>query len=342
MRLSSLVFVTALLLLSSGAFAQAQSGANTFTENLSFGSRSAQIIALQKILNTDPATRIADVGPGSLGYETTYFGSLTKAAVVRFQAKYASEVLAPVSLTRGNGFVGSYTRAKLNALSATVATSGNVNPPVMPLVITPPVASIPTPATISPTPTPVIETTPQNPNLKNLDKFMFAIDSVAAKRGYSAANVAAFKQAVMEDIATTTDLRATFLKIVQKSSPQAQNTSFGGRIVALAEQLFGKVFLPERARAATGVPFGGALLFSYFCYCSANWLLTIEPLPPSYAAELSYEPFSQAFLSYNIPFTTWLLGEYVPGAGVCSTGPYCAATFPSEGMISPMTGSSPL
>ena len=31
-----------------------------------------------------------------------------------------------------------------------------------------------------------------------------------------------------------------------------------------------------------GIPFGGALFFAYYCEDSFDWLLTIEPLPPSF------------------------------------------------------------
>ncbi len=50
------------------------------------------------------------------GLVTGYFGNLTKSAVIRFQEKYASEILAPIKLYAGTGFVGPATRIKINQL----------------------------------------------------------------------------------------------------------------------------------------------------------------------------------------------------------------------------------
>jgi len=90
----------------------------TFTRNLWLGFTLPDVQYLQMMLNSDSETRVAATGPGSPGQETTYFGPLTNAAVIRFQEKYREDVLAPWRLVRGIGFVGPFTRTKLNELLA--------------------------------------------------------------------------------------------------------------------------------------------------------------------------------------------------------------------------------
>jgi peptidoglycan hydrolase-like protein with peptidoglycan-binding domain len=99
-----------------------------FTQNLKQGDSNADVMELQKILNSDSLTAVATIGSGSKGNETNYFGNLTRQAVIRFQEKYRSEILTPNGLSAGTGFVGVSTRVKLSALSSVPATTTVVKP----------------------------------------------------------------------------------------------------------------------------------------------------------------------------------------------------------------------
>ncbi|MCH7597880.1 IPT/TIG domain-containing protein [Patescibacteria group bacterium] len=120
-RLQSLLLTVAGLQQQLGALqgvaqTDGQSEDLVFSRNLSFGDESADVRNLQKMLNDNPKTQVAIRGSGSVGQETSYFGSLTHAAVIRFQELYVTDVLIPVGLSYGTGFVGPSTRAKLNSL----------------------------------------------------------------------------------------------------------------------------------------------------------------------------------------------------------------------------------
>lgn len=108
------IFIALLLAL---VLAPSSADAYTFLRNLQQGSVGVDVLELQKVLNANVQTRVSQSGPGSPGSETTYFGPATKRAVILFQELYRSEVLAPVGLSSGSGYVGVLTRQKLNAIS---------------------------------------------------------------------------------------------------------------------------------------------------------------------------------------------------------------------------------
>ncbi|MEK7080570.1 MAG: peptidoglycan-binding protein, partial [Patescibacteria group bacterium] len=78
--------------------------------DLSFGMSNNNVSCLQSFLKSQGV----DIYPE--GLVTGNFGSLTRLAVIRFQEKYKSEILAPLGLSAGTGFVGPATRAKINQL----------------------------------------------------------------------------------------------------------------------------------------------------------------------------------------------------------------------------------
>ena len=80
-----------------------------FTKMLQNGSLNDDVRQLQIVLNANADTRIAQSGIGSLNNETSYFGTKTKKALIRFQNKYGIS---------GTGIAGPITRAKLNNLNS--------------------------------------------------------------------------------------------------------------------------------------------------------------------------------------------------------------------------------
>lgn len=91
------------------------------SRNLRLGDKGEDVRILQRFLNQNPFTQVSKTGPGSPLNESTYFGPLTKNAVIRFQELYAVDVLAPVGLLAGTGFVGPFTRQKINIISGALS-----------------------------------------------------------------------------------------------------------------------------------------------------------------------------------------------------------------------------
>ena len=128
-----------------------------FSKTMVKGTRGGEVENLQKFLSKHP-----DVYPE--GLVTGYFGSLTEAAVKRFQEKYANEILKPLGFIEGTGVVGNRTLEKLNevaratpavpAIPATPAVPG-VSPAIPAVPATPALPATPAAATT----TPVIDTT---------------------------------------------------------------------------------------------------------------------------------------------------------------------------------------
>lgn len=68
---------------------------------------------LQKFLNSDKRTLVANTGLGSRGQESRVFGKATLAAVKKFQALNIQTVLVPASLTAPSGIIGALSRAEI-------------------------------------------------------------------------------------------------------------------------------------------------------------------------------------------------------------------------------------
>ena len=91
-----------------------------FDRDLSNGSCRYEVRYLQTLLNSDPDTRVANSGDGSLGAELSRFGPATEAAVVALQQKYLPEQTA-------SGQVDSNVRTELNTILRSSRERANVD-----------------------------------------------------------------------------------------------------------------------------------------------------------------------------------------------------------------------
>jgi len=86
-----------------------------FTKNLRLGMIDPQVKQLQIFLNTH-GFKLADVGSGSPGQETTKFGVLTKTALIKFQEANFDAILKPSNLKSGTGLFYSFSRKLANEI----------------------------------------------------------------------------------------------------------------------------------------------------------------------------------------------------------------------------------
>ena len=93
------------------------------SRDLDKGATGEEVRRLQQCLSNPPAGG-PEIYPE--GVVNGSYGALTQKAVIRFQEKYAAEVLTPIGLTKGTGKAGLLTREKLNAFC--FAGSGELSP----------------------------------------------------------------------------------------------------------------------------------------------------------------------------------------------------------------------
>ena len=87
-----------------------RSSCESINQTMNIGAKSDSVRCLQEFLKNQGT----EIYPE--GLTTGYFGNLTKSAIIRFQEKYASEVLAPFGISKGTGYVGSKTLEKINQM----------------------------------------------------------------------------------------------------------------------------------------------------------------------------------------------------------------------------------
>jgi hypothetical protein len=129
--ISSISFVNVAKAQNVGSLRTVVSSDFSFKKDLMLGDTDPDVKELQRVLNSSVDTIVTlntdDVG--SLGNEGTYFGPLTKSAVIKFQNKYKDSILTPNGLTTGTGNLDKLTRTKLNLLLGVMTTPDSIGLP---------------------------------------------------------------------------------------------------------------------------------------------------------------------------------------------------------------------
>ena len=93
---------------------------HTFNVNLRVGDQDSNSMERGEISTLNTALQKEGFDPVDIYSDNSnappYFSELTASIVIRFQEKYRDEILTPVGLKYGTGYVGPATRKKLNQL----------------------------------------------------------------------------------------------------------------------------------------------------------------------------------------------------------------------------------
>jgi len=319
----------------------------TVSSLLKIGSKGAEVQCLQK--------KVGAVADG-------FFGPLTNAAVVVFQNGHglvADGVVGPLSRAMLNGIAtnssnypagctsnigystttGSKCDGSSNegtssplASSASAANNGNNN------------NSEPLGESVNST----------SPNLSNLDLYIAAVKERALKAGFSQDKIQFLEDKIRKEAATNVDFlqqffdtqKAFYNKKISENTPEAPAFSFIKKAISFID----RAFSPEKASAATGLPFGGFVTYvnPAICDCPPGLITQVFIALPNANPSISnlllnYVNGSQAFSNYNLPESgIAVLGTYEPGVISCFTYVFASCVpFPyQDGQIIPETGSS--
>ncbi len=293
-----------------------------FARELKLGSRGPDVFALQKVLNKNAATRVADAGAGSPGKETNYFGEGTARAVAAFQRKNA--------IAKENGFVGALT---LSVLNGQIARNTQTSTPS-------PLGSGFSPLTKGEIQRGLELPTPPHPNARNLEQFLGIVKQVGTEQGRQAGDLESLTNDMRAlALATTTNFLARF---VSESRANIRTVSFGSSFAHRIAALFQKFTDALLPRADAQIPaFGGMVVYVFPCTCSGNWLVGMVPLSVPPLTLMTHYTGSQAFLNFNAPFTLFMLGQYIPVGAPCLMYAVLACfPLPSQAQTAPMLGTS--
>jgi hypothetical protein len=171
-----------------------------------------------------------------------------------------------------------------------------------------------------------------------LEPFLAGLAKVQEKNNISQSQTTRIIDQIRTDALTKGDFMEEVARQEKDAFEKKLRSEKSWRDILIASLREINPFVPvARAQAAMG----GPILYYYPCTCSASTIVLVGPPSPIQYSEYVYG--TQGFLSYNIPYATFLKGLYTPGSGeTCymyiGTGCSLVAT---EGLIDSVVGSSP-